>query len=246
MRYMGSKAKFADDICAILQKAIDTSKTDTYIEPMVGGANIIDKIKCKNRIGYDRSDTLIALLNLAKTNPEAIPEISTRELWDKGKNYVKNGVMPADMTLAEIGAMEFLASFRNGGFPHGYSKPEANNSYILSRQNLLQQAPLLRDIEFKVSNYYDLPHFKNCVIYVDPPYQNTKFYGYASQEQMDYTKFWNWVRELSQDNYVFVSEQTAPTDFEAIWKKETKRTMHPTERKQVTEKLFVYKEGKKI
>ncbi len=41
---------------------------------------------------------------------------------------------------------------------------------------------------------------------------------------MDYDRFWNWVRELSKDNYVFVSEQTAPGDFEVIWKLDVKRT----------------------
>lgn len=62
MVYMGSKTKYAEHIVPILQKAIDDNNVDTYIEPFCGGANIIDKIKCENRYGYDRSETLIALL----------------------------------------------------------------------------------------------------------------------------------------------------------------------------------------
>lgn len=42
------------DHCFILDGGIVTHNC--------GGANIIDKIQCKNRYGYDRSDTLIALL----------------------------------------------------------------------------------------------------------------------------------------------------------------------------------------
>jgi hypothetical protein len=34
---------------------------------------------------------------------------------------------------------------------------------------------------------------------------------------MDYEHFWNWARKLSKNNYVFVSEQSAPDDFESIW-----------------------------
>ena len=111
MVYMGSKSKFAKDIIPILQKTIDDNEVDTYIECFVGGANIIDKIKCKNKFGYDRSDTLIALLQQASTNWDEVLKEGNRELWDKGKAYVKDGIMPDDMTLAEIGAMEFLQAF---------------------------------------------------------------------------------------------------------------------------------------
>ena len=62
MVYMGSKSRISGSLVPILQKVIDDHNVDTYIEYFVGGANIIDKIKCKNKYGYDRSDTLIALL----------------------------------------------------------------------------------------------------------------------------------------------------------------------------------------
>ena len=44
MVYMGSKAKYAESIVPILQKVIDDNNIEIYIEPFVGGANIIDKI----------------------------------------------------------------------------------------------------------------------------------------------------------------------------------------------------------
>lgn len=61
MLYMGSKAKYATEIVPILQKIINQNEIKTYIEPFVGGANIIDKIKCENKIGYDKNQALIAL-----------------------------------------------------------------------------------------------------------------------------------------------------------------------------------------
>ena len=60
---------------------------------------------------------------------------------------------------------------------------------------------------------------------------------------MDYDHFWNWVRNISKDNFVFVSEQCAPEDFECIWQQEVKRTTNKTNDFKATEKLFVYKEG---
>lgn len=62
MVYMGSKSKFKKEICPILQKIIDDNGVKTYIECFVGGCNIIDSIRCENKYGYDKSETLIALL----------------------------------------------------------------------------------------------------------------------------------------------------------------------------------------
>lgn len=243
MVYMGSKNKIANYIVPILQKAIDENNISTYIECFVGGANIIDKIKCENRIGYDRSDTLIALLDLASKDFDKVMKEGSRELWDKGKNYVKNGEKPEDMSLADIGAIEFFASYCNGGFPRGYAKnTEKRNYYLEAYKNLEKQSPNLKGITFKCQNYWELEDVKNCVIYLDPPYQNTKNYGYASQGKMDYDFFWNWVRKISKNNIVFISEQIAPEDFEVIWEKEVKRTTNKTNDFKATEKLFKMKD----
>ena len=62
---------------------------------------------------------------------------------------------------------------------------------------------------------------------------------------MDYEHFWQWVRDISKDNYVFTSEQTAPDDFEIIWEQEVKRTTNKTNDFKAVEKLFVWKDGLK-
>lgn len=142
MVYMGAKSKYAKHIVPILQKCIDENNVTTYIEPFCGGCNIIDKIKCENKFAYDRSDTLIALLSLAAEDFDKVMKDGNRELWDKGKAYVKDGKMPEDMTLAEIGAMEFFASYCNGGFPRGYAKnTDTRNYYKEAYRNLEKQAP---------------------------------------------------------------------------------------------------------
>ena len=246
MVYMGSKSKYAQYIVPILQKVINDRGVDLYIEPFVGGANIIDKIKCNKRVGYDRSDTLIALLCQARDDFSKVLADGNRELWNKGKGYVKDGIMPEDMTLAEIGAMEFFASFSNGGFPRGYAKNSAGRNYFKeARANMEKQAPNLKGIEFYQSNYYNLRGLQGAVIYCDPPYANTKHYGYANQEKMDYTRFWTWVREMSKENYVFVSEQVAPDDFEIVWEMEAKRTNGEDNNFKAIERLFRYKDGLK-
>lgn len=244
MVYMGSKSKYAKYIVPILQKTIDDNNIKTYVECFCGGANIIDKIKCENRWGFDRSDTLIALLQQASTDFNKVLTFCNRELWDKGKNYVKNGIMPQDMSLADIGAVEFLASYNNRGFPGGYAKNTATRDYFQEAYcNLKKQASYLKDINFKCQNYWELGDICGAVIYLDPPYQNTKTYGYANQPKMDYEYYWDWVRKLSKNNFVFVSEQEIPEDFSIIWEKEVKRTASKKNDYIATEKLAVYKNG---
>lgn len=248
MVYMGSKAKYAGSIVPILQTIITDNDVTTYIEPFVGGANIIDKINCENKYGYDRSDTLIALLAQAATDWDGVMKSGSRELWDKGKGYVKDGVMPDDMTLAQIGAMEFFASYCNGGFPRGYAQnTDKRDYYNEAYRNMEKQAPNLKGIEFKCQNYWELlpEETKDAVIYIDPPYQGTKIYGYANQPKMNYEQFWQWVRDLSMNNWVLVSEQTAPEDFETVWALEVKRTTNKTNDFKATEHLFRYKGGRK-
>lgn len=246
MTFMGSKAKYADSICPILQQIIREKNIDTYIECFVGGANVIDKIQCANKFGYDRSDTLIALLKQAQTDWDGVLKEGSRELWDKGKAYVKDGVMPEDMSLADIGAIEFFASFSNGGFPRGYAKNTSTRNYFQEAyRNMEKQAPSLKGITFNCQNYWELEPVKGALIYLDPPYANTKHYGYANQEKMDYNRFWNWVREISKDNYVIISEQSAPEDFEIIWHKDVKRTAGKDNNFAAVEKLFRYKDGLK-
>ena len=244
MVYMGSKNKYAKDIVPILQKCIDDNNITLYIEPFVGGANIIDKIKCKERYGFDRSDTLIALLQTAANNFDDVLKEGNRELWDKGKAYVKDGKKPEDMTLAEIGAMEFFASYCNGGFPRGYAKNTSTRNYFQEAyRNMEKQAPDLKGITFLCKDYQDLKidDIENAVIYCDPPYKGTKIYGYAKQPKMDYEHFWDWVRKLSKKNYVFISEQSAPDDFESIWTQQVKRTTNKENNFKAVEHLFICK-----
>ena len=57
---------------------------------------------------------------------------------------------------------------------------------------------------------------------------------------MDYEFFWDWVRDLSKQNYVLISEQSAPEDFSKIWEKEVTRTTNKTNDFKAQEALWYY------
>ena len=47
MRYMGSKKRLQNDIAPIINKLIEDNDIHTYIEPFVGGANMMEAIVCE-------------------------------------------------------------------------------------------------------------------------------------------------------------------------------------------------------
>ena len=217
MRYMGSKSRLAKELIPIIQSYI-TEDTKGYLEPFVGGANIIDKIKCNNKIGCDIHKQLIALLNKAKDNIDDIPDTISYETHKEVKN---NKEKYEDWYVGLVG---FCASFGAKYFG-GYARDNKNdNSGKWSAgaiKNLKKQAPLLKDIEFKCCNFLDLPKdkIKGYVIYCDIPYRGTTKYKTNS---FPYEKFYEWAIEMAKNNTVLISEYNMPSNFKCIWEKETK------------------------
>ena len=91
---------------AEVQKYIDDYGIEKYIEPFVGGANIIDKIHCKRRIGADKNKYLIALLKRVRdyaevysnsliSYKEAKAALELLEVDEKGFDRVDNKILEA-------------------------------------------------------------------------------------------------------------------------------------------------------
>lgn len=248
MVYLGSKNRIAKHIVPIIQKVIDDTKATIYIEPFVGGANIIDKIKCEERYGYDNKANLIALLRAAQFDFDSIPEDLTKEIWDLYKNdYRQAKGDPTKMKedLAISGAVSFLGSYNTKGFAGGFAAPTESRNYYEERYKALklQREQLGFDkIIFDCKDYKDI-QATNAVIYCDPPYLGVTGYGYAFESHFDHDEYWNWVREISQHNYVLCSENTIPDDFAVLWERPLKYQTHKTKRPTKLEKLVTHKEG---
>ena len=98
----------------------------------------------------------------------------------------------------------------------------------------------LMDAEFICKDYRDVELPDGCVVYADPPYNETTGYG---KEKFDSDVFWDYMREISKNHIVFISEQNAPDDFIPIWERQLTRTLDVNKNNQfkATEKLFVHK-----
>ena len=234
MTYQGSKVKYSRYIVPILQKCIDDNKVDTFVDVCCGGANIIKEVKCQNRIAIDKNPYLIALWKELQNPNFIFPPFPKRADWDR----CKNGEEERDWY---IGLVAIFTSYLCRGFAGGYNKEE--KQYWGRIHTVQKDLSLIGDINFICDSFEAMKKYKNCVIYIDPPYKNTK--KYDIDKNFNYETFWNCVRATSKENWVFVSEQQAPEDFHAIWTLDTKRQLQGNI-KECTENLFIYDFKRKI
>lgn len=246
MKYMGSKSRIAKDIVPIISDLIISNGVRGYIEPFVGGANVIDKISHPVRVGTDINRYLIALLQRVQSGDELYDSVP-KELYDAARIAwrAQDDSFP-DWALGNIG---FLASYNGRFFDGGYAKSgnehlsngdiRFRDYYQESKANLLSQD--LAGIHFSCCDYTAWSNTKavqtgGYLIYCDPPYAGTKCY--AASSRFDFNAFWGTIREWSVNNIVLVSEMSAPDDFECIWEKSVSRSIWSTDKSRATEKLF--------
>lgn len=238
MKYMGSKARLAKDIAPIINKCIKDNNINEYIEPFVGGSNMIEHIECKTRYGFDNNEYLIDFWKELQKgwNPSEV-EMS-KEFYDKVKD---NKCDYPNHIVALVG----LCSTYNAKWFGGYAGivhtkiGTDRNYYDEAVRNVLKQLPKIKQVTYKTLDYTKLKNINGKVIYCDPPYASTTKY----KDDFNHEEFWEIIRELSKDNYILISEYNAPTDFVSIWSKELTTTLDKSSRSKAVERLFTYKNG---
>lgn len=201
MVYQGSKTKYAKYIIPILQQELNNKRPIAFIDACCGGCNIIDKISYHTRIAIDKNLYLIELYKYAVADGELPSSIEEYE-WNERK------INPDLEPKWRTGLISILCSYNSKGFVGGFIHTSNGRDYYNERlRNFQKQIPLLKNIYFLCKDINTLD-VKNCLIYIDPPYQGTTLYDFS--KGFDYEAFWDTVRRLSKSNYVYVSEQVAP------------------------------------
>lgn len=231
MKYMGSKNRIAKHILPIM--LAERTPNQWWVEPFVGGANLIDKVSGK-RIGADINHYLIdalitirdCVLDLPKTNSEFTEE-DYKQLR-KSDDYKYKGY--AGFALSYSG--KWLGGWRRDRLG---KRDYVNESY----KNALKQSPLLQGVRLVNESYLDLQIPENSLVYCDPPYDGATKY----KDDFNHDIFWDWCRTQTKSGHtVFISEYNAPEDFECVWQKEIVSSLtKDTGSKKAVEKLFRYK-----
>lgn len=230
MKYMGSKNRIAKHLLPIMLAEAEKNNITTWIEPFVGGANMIDKVPdTYKRVGYDLNEHAIYALIGTRDDVEQFPDNLNESEYNKLK-----GSPPCT-----IGSWVRIACSFGGIFESKLAadKTGLRNYAQEAKRNALKQSPKIQNVDFICDSYENLD-FENCLIYCDPPYQGTSGYKTGA---FDHEKFFDWCRQQAKKNIVFVSEYNAPDDFIEVWRGEVKTNFASTRKKathNAVEKLF--------
>lgn len=224
---MGSKARLAKHIAPIINKMIKENQIETYIEPFVGGANMIQHIEAKNKIGSDNNKYLIAFWQRIQGEWNPLKEFDmTKQLYN---SYRDN---PEDYDPAHVALAGFCASY-NAKWFGGYAgvvktkQGTLRNYYDEAVRNVLKQAQYIKDVNFVCIDYQQID-VEGALIYCDPPYKNTTGY----KQKFDHDSYFEWVRKMSKKNIVICSEYEMPDDFICIYEKQQTTTLDKSSRKK--------------
>jgi len=229
MKYMGSKNRIAKHILPIMMKY--KTPEMTWVEPFVGGANMIDKVE-GDRIGADLNEYLIKALCFVRDEPNKIPKNNneyTEEMFNKAKR--------SDLSNPVDCFAMFQYTF-GSKFKDVWAKNKRGTDYVKDCvRNVLIQSKKLKGVEFLHCDYREMQIPNNSVIYCDPPYANTTKY---KTDNFDHEPFWQWCRDKAKEGHkVFISEYNAPSDFECLWEQEVKNNLDAKSNKRnATERLF--------
>lgn len=241
MKYIGSKAKLAKYIVPILQGYIKDNNIKTYIEPFVGGFNIIDKIDCENRVATDIDPLVIDLVDDCLNNPHLLDLLSdapTREHYydvrDNAWRY-QSWYRAAILLFASYNARIYGGCY---GATATTKDGATRNYFEEAKNNFKRQLPDLHGILLGCGGYTETtPPKSRALIYCDPPYAEGIGYG----KDFDTDAFWQWCRERSTEGHiVIISEYAAPSDFDCIWQHDIVTHLNNRNKIAKVERLFIY------
>jgi DNA adenine methylase len=217
MAYLGGKATGAQHIIKILNNKIFTEMP--YIEPFCGYCHILRRIVDKSSyVASDSNTLLMVLLKHIQRSKEHI-SITAEEYKHLRSNPDTNPLKAAYAAFTYSYNGKWFAGFTGSSrslMTKARNYPAERKRYY----NKLHDNPIFASATLKTGSYtmYTPENTRNSLIYCDPPYQGTEEY----KNTFDSTSFWNWVRTMSTapaNNFVFVSEYSAPEDFVCVGQK---------------------------
>lgn len=227
---MGSKNRIAKHILPIMLK----DRGDRWwVEPFVGGGNIIDKVVGYRRIGSDINRYCIEALQSVKSYLHELPK-NNNEFTEE--DYKK---LRVDDLYKHKGFAGFAYSY-GGKWMGGWARDkDGKRDYVAeSYRNAEKQSPKLKGSILVNHSYENLYIPTNSIIYCDIEYRGTT--KYSNKQKFDYDKFYDWCRLKCREGHsVFISEYNMPEDFRCIWAKEVNNTLvKDTGSKKGIERLF--------
>lgn len=233
MQYMGSKNRIAKLLLPTLLR--NRRPGQWYVEPFMGGCNMLDKVPGPLRWGNDVNPFLVAMFKALQRGwvpPTSVSRETFFDIRENEENY------PPEF----IAFVRFNCTF-GGAWKGGYAYNAKGDNYADRGSRVLtKQIQNLREVWFTNQNYWQLAIPPRSLIYCDPPYAGTPGY----RDAFDHDSFWLWARIMSSSGHtLYVSEYTAPDDFLCVQQIEhstrfNNRAVNDTKNAVRIERLFQF------
>lgn len=238
-QYSSGKSRISKAISEVIRN--DKSKSClTLVSLFCGGLSVetklapyFDKVICN-----DKQEYLIELYKALQNGWQPPDSLSEEEY-----KYIKEHKDENKALTAFVGfGCSFGGKWFGGYGRHGTKDKHASERSMCeeSKRALLRDIGILYNCEFLCLDYRDVPLPDSCVVYADPPYKG-KMAAFGLKEKFDIDEFWDYMRVISKEHKVYISELEAPDDFKAIWEKPVLRQIANcnAENFVANEKLFV-------
>ena len=234
MKFMGSKNRIAKYILPIM--LAERKPGQWWVEPFVGGGNMIDKITGK-RLGADANKHTIEALRSIRDCVDDLPKNNTEFTEEDYRRLRTTNDYPhkgyAGFAFSYGG--KWLGGWRRDG--------EGVRDYVREAyDNAVRQSPKLGNVLLIYTDFQGLHVPSQSLLYCDPPYASTTGYKGSFASEV----FWGWCLEKAAGGHtIFVSEYTAPSGFECVWEKEIVSSLtRDTGAKRGVERLFRLRSNK--
>lgn len=221
LAYLGGKWRQSKTWAPLILSLTD--KRFHYLEPFLGGANMITKLAPHFTLcqAGDVHPDLMAMWQAVKLGTVDFPtHVSAEDYALLKQDYKDLGTGRSGSAIrgfagfgCSFGAM-FFATYHDGA--------------AKTRRAIMKSQAALQDTELRTCSYLDWDQdvSDRSVIYADPPYEGTAKY---SVDALDYVAFWNKMREWrTRGAAVFVSSYKAPDDWTCVSQLDLAKTISST------------------
>lgn len=211
MNYMGGKQALSRHILPIIQGYLGFGRI--YVEPFVGGGNVIDKIPGP-RLAADINPYLIEMWKAAADGWMPPKQFSLEQYKSVQSDKDSDPVLAGYVGFALSYGGKFFGGWARGKTSKGVPRDYVDEAYRSARA----QFPKMVGVHFVLSSYENLNVPAGAVVYCDPPYRGTTKYAIG---RFDHDNFYEWcANQAKRGCDVFVSEYDMPQPFVPVWQKE--------------------------
>jgi DNA adenine methylase len=226
MRYQGGKSKLAKQIAAAIREHGKHVQGSPIWEPFCGGLGMTPALASLGPvICSDVEPSLIALYKAWCEGWRPPAEVTAED-------YAAHRKMSDDNPAKAF--IRWGCSF--GGIGHSYGRDPRGPGYYAQQTARALAKQIHTATSFDCLSFFDVAPRAGLTLYLDPPYASTDA-DYV--RGWDAEAFWSRAREWAAFGPVYVSEFNAPEGWTAIWEKVRTSTVAQTEKRVLTEKLFV-------